>query len=132
MMFHSNGQKSTKNFFGTLKTELVKKLFLLHPILSTRSIIMLTHSALVLDPSWYKRFQVENVQFRSIPECSQKMNKRSQLCVVNFAVSDPPYRLMSISSLVHHIRSKLFVITSHCCTCGHEKEDCLTNSSNIK
>ena len=49
-----------KNFFGTLKTELVKKLFLLYPILSTRSVFMLTHPALVLDPSWYKSFQVEN------------------------------------------------------------------------
>ena len=53
--------KEQKNFFGTLKTELVKKLFLLCPILNTRSIFMLTHPALVLDPSWYKNFQVENI-----------------------------------------------------------------------
>ena len=53
--------KEHEELFGTLKIELVKKLFLLYPIPSTRSIFMLTHPALVLDPSWYKSFQVENV-----------------------------------------------------------------------
>ena len=47
--------------FRTMKTELVKKLFLLYAILSTRSIFMLTSPALGLDASWYKIFQVENV-----------------------------------------------------------------------
>ena len=27
---------------------------------------------------------------------------------------------------------KIFVITSHCCTCGHQREDYLTNSSDPK
>ena len=33
------------------------------------------------------------------------------------------YELFKISS-PHPIKAKSFVITSHCCTCGHEKEDC--------
>ena len=57
---------------------------------------------------------------------------KCQLCIVNYVESYPLYKLMSISSLVHHIRSKNFVITSHCCTCGHEKEDYLTVSSDTK
>ena len=60
MMFHSNGPKSMKNVSRTLKTELVKKLYLLYPILSTHSIFVLTHPALVLDPSWYKSFQFQS------------------------------------------------------------------------
>ena len=111
-MFHSNGQKSMKNFFRTLKTELVKKLFLLYPNLSTRSIFMLTHPALKLDPSQHQSFQVGNVSFFSILECSQKMKKICQLCIVNLVKSYPLYKLVNISSSVHHIRSKSFVITT--------------------
>ena len=61
-----------------------------------------------------------------------KDEQRCQLCIVNFVESYRLYKLMSISSLVLHIRSKFFVITSPCCTCGHEKEDCLTDSSDVK
>ena len=118
-----------EKLFRTSKTELVKKLFLLYPIPGTHFIFMLIHPALVLDPSWYKSFQVKNVEFRSILECSQRMNKRFQPCIVKFVESYPLYKLMSISSSVHHIPSNFFVTTSHCCTCGHEKEDCLTVSS---
>ena len=53
--------KEHEELFRNIETELAKKLFLLYPILSTRSIFMLTHPSLVLDPSWYKSFQGENV-----------------------------------------------------------------------
>ena len=61
-----------------------------------------------------------------------KDEQKCQPCIVNFVESYSLYKVMSISSSVHHIRSKSFAITSHCCTCGHEKEDCLTDSSDTK
>ena len=53
--------KEHEKLFQNNKDRITKKLVLLYPILSTRSIFMLTHPALVLDPSWYNSVQVENV-----------------------------------------------------------------------
>ena len=46
--------------------------------------------------------------------------------------SYPLYKLMSILSSVHHIRSISFVITSHCCNYGHKKKGCLTEFSDTQ
>ena len=63
-----------------------------------------------------QEFPSGNVYFFSILEYSRKMNKRCQLCIVNFVESYLLHKLMDISSSVHHIQSKHFVMTSHCCT----------------
>ena len=85
-----------------------------------------TGSILVQEFSSGKR--IVSFNSRVFTKDEQKMSTlHRELCGI---ISAP--QTYEHSSLVLHIRSKFFVITSHCCTCGHEKEDCLTDSSDIK
>ena len=55
--------KDHENVFQNIEKRITEETILAVPNPKYRSIFILTHRALVLGPSWYKSFQVENVMF---------------------------------------------------------------------
>ena len=132
MMFHSNGQKNMKGFFRKIKDRISEETILAGPnhkfqfLIHVESTRIGTGSSLVKEHPNGKH--IVSFNSRVFTKDEQKMSTlHRELCGIISALQ--VYEHFMIGS-PHSI--KIFVITSHCCTCGHKKEDCLTESSDTK